>query len=83
MDHFSKWPEAEAIPDKTVKSVALFLYNMFCRLDLMHIPLFEVSNSDYTITITSITRPVVCGVILIAVAALASVSVTHVLFILL
>ena len=31
VDYFSKWPEAEAIPDKTAKSVALFLYRMMCR----------------------------------------------------
>ena len=31
VDYFSKWPEAKAIPDKTAKSVALFLYEMMCR----------------------------------------------------
>lgn len=31
MDYFSKWPEAEAIPDKSAKSIALFLYKMICR----------------------------------------------------
>lgn len=31
VDYFSKWPEAEALPDKSAKSVALFLYKMMCR----------------------------------------------------
>lgn len=31
VDYFSKWPEAEALPDKSAKSVALFLYKMICR----------------------------------------------------
>lgn len=31
VDYFSKWPEAEALPDKSAKGVALFLYNMICR----------------------------------------------------
>ena len=31
MDYFSKWPEAEPLPDKSAKSVALFLYKMMCR----------------------------------------------------
>lgn len=31
VDYFSKWPEAEAIPDKSATSVALFLYKMICR----------------------------------------------------
>ena len=31
VDYFSKWPEAEGIPDKSAKSVALFLYRMICR----------------------------------------------------
>ena len=31
VDYFSKWPEAEAFPDKGAKSVALFLYKMKCR----------------------------------------------------
>jgi len=30
--YFSKWPEAEPLPDKTAIGVALFLYNLFCRL---------------------------------------------------
>lgn len=32
VDYFSKWPEAEPIPDKSAKSVAAFLYRMICRL---------------------------------------------------
>ena len=31
VDFFSKWPEAEALPDKSAKSVSLFLYKMMCR----------------------------------------------------
>ena len=31
VDYFSKWPEAEALPDKSAKGVALFLYRMMCR----------------------------------------------------
>ena len=31
VDYFSKWPEAEALPDKSAKGVALFLYKMMCR----------------------------------------------------
>ena len=31
VDYFSKWPEAEALPDKTAETVALFLYKMMCR----------------------------------------------------
>ena len=31
VDYFSKWPEAEAMPDKSAKSVAVFLYKMICR----------------------------------------------------
>lgn len=40
VDYFSKWPEAEPIPDKSAKHVALFLYKMICRLafDCNHFP---------------------------------------------
>ena len=31
VDYFSKWPEAEAMADKSANSVALFLYKMICR----------------------------------------------------
>ena len=31
VEYFSKWPEAEPIPDKSAKHVALFLYKMMCR----------------------------------------------------
>lgn len=31
VDYFSKWPEAEAIPNKSAESVAHFLYKMMCR----------------------------------------------------
>ena len=31
VDYFSKWPEAEPLPDKSAKSVASFLFKMFCR----------------------------------------------------
>lgn len=31
VDYFSKWPEAEPLPDKCARGVALFLYNLFCR----------------------------------------------------
>ena len=31
VDYFSKWPEAEPLPDKSAKGVALFLYRMMCR----------------------------------------------------
>ncbi|KAG7165828.1 pol Retrovirus-related Pol polyprotein from transposon-like 9, partial [Homarus americanus] len=34
-DHFSKWSEAAAIPDKSAKSVAQFLYSVVCRLGCM------------------------------------------------
>ena len=34
-DHFSKWSEAAAIPDKSVRSVAQFLYSVVCRLGCM------------------------------------------------
>ena len=31
VDYFSKWPEAEALSDKSAEGVALFLYKMMCR----------------------------------------------------
>ena len=31
VDYFSKWPEAESLPDKTANGVAMFLYSLFCR----------------------------------------------------
>ena len=31
VDYFSKWAEAEALPDKTAESVSSFLYKMICR----------------------------------------------------
>lgn len=31
VDFFSKWPEAEALPDKSANAVTLFLYKMICR----------------------------------------------------
>ena len=31
VDYFSKWPEAEPLPNKSAKGVALFLYKMMCR----------------------------------------------------
>ena len=31
VDYFSKWPEAEAIPNKSAKSVAHSLYKMMCQ----------------------------------------------------
>ena len=34
-DHFSKWSEAAAIPDKSAKSVAQFLSSVVCRLGCM------------------------------------------------
>ena len=34
-DHFSKWSEAKAIPDKSAESVAKFLYSVVCRLGCM------------------------------------------------
>ena len=34
-DHFSKWSEASAIPNKTAKCVADFLYSVVCRLGCM------------------------------------------------
>ena len=30
IDYFSKWPEAEPLPDKTASGVAMFLFNVFC-----------------------------------------------------
>ena len=35
VDYFSKWPEAEVIPDKSADSVAQFLYKIICRQDTM------------------------------------------------
>ena len=32
VDYFSKWPEAAPLPEKTAAGVALFLYELFCRL---------------------------------------------------
>ena len=32
VDYFSKWPEAAPLPDKTAEGVALFLFELFCRL---------------------------------------------------
>ena len=34
MDYFSKWPEAEAIKDKSANSVAIFLYKTICRYNI-------------------------------------------------
>ena len=34
-DHFSKWSEGSAIPNKTAKCVADFLYSVVCRLGCM------------------------------------------------
>jgi len=31
VDYFSKWPEAEALPNKTAKGVAMFLFKLMCR----------------------------------------------------
>ena len=31
VDYFSKWPEAAPLKDKTAASVALFLFETFCR----------------------------------------------------
>ena len=31
IDYFSKWPEATALPDKTAKGVAQFIYRTCCR----------------------------------------------------
>ena len=31
VDHFSKWPEAAPLKDKTATIVALFLFETFCR----------------------------------------------------
>ena len=31
VDYFAKWPEAEPLPNKSAKGVALFLYKMMCR----------------------------------------------------
>ena len=33
VDYFSKWPEAEPLPNKSAKEVALFLYRMMCRYE--------------------------------------------------
>ena len=32
VDYFSKWPEAEPLPNKLAKEVALFLYRMMCTV---------------------------------------------------
>ena len=43
-DHFSKWSEAAAIPDKS--AVAQFLYSVVCRLGCMdRLPVTRVVNS--------------------------------------
>ena len=34
MDYFSKWPEAEAIKDKSANSVAIFLCKTICRYNI-------------------------------------------------
>jgi len=34
MDYFSKWPEAEAIKDKSANSVAIFLNKVICRYNI-------------------------------------------------
>ena len=34
-DHFSKWSEAKAIPDKSASSIANFLYSLICLLGCM------------------------------------------------
>ena len=36
VDYFSKWPEAAPLPDKSARSVALFLYKMMCRYTCMY-----------------------------------------------
>ena len=46
VDYFSKWPEAEAIPDKSADSVAQFLYKIICRHDTMScMPLILILGS--------------------------------------
>lgn len=40
-DYFSKWVEAEGLPDKTAHSVAKFLFRLICRLGC-----FESCHSD-------------------------------------
>ena len=40
-DYFSKWVEAEALPDKTASSTAKFLFHLICRLGC-----FEYCHSD-------------------------------------
>ena len=32
IDNFSKWPEAQALENKSAEGVVLFLYKMMCRL---------------------------------------------------
>ena len=36
-DYFTKWPEAQGIPDKTAKTVSEFLYKMIMRYGCMDI----------------------------------------------
>ena len=31
IDYFTKWPEAAALPDKTAKGVAQFIFTTICR----------------------------------------------------
>lgn len=37
VDYFSKWPEAEALPNRSAKSVVLFLYKMRSRYMYMDV----------------------------------------------
>ena len=45
VDYFSKWPEAEPLPNKSANSVALFLYKMFCRYAPIVKKMFDFLNS--------------------------------------
>lgn len=49
VDYFLKWPEAEALPDKSANSVAQFLYKMMCRYDAMYMSLFNITDSNYIV----------------------------------
>ena len=65
VDYFSKWPEAEALSDKTAKGVALFLYKTMCRFGCAKIiisdqgrefvnhvnqEMFELTKTDHRIS---------------------------------
>ena len=55
-DHFSKWTEATAVPDKSAKSTAKFLYSVICRLGCMDILISDQGREFVNIVIDNLMK---------------------------